>query len=87
MWNKGTATKVYTSEKDKKTNGLSLIQLVYDVITLPAIGEVLEFPPVDIPRIMVKPPTVLLFESNSHNVIEEQFNYEWLQSAIINILY
>ena len=33
---------------------------------------------------MVKAPTVLLFESNSDNVIAEQLNYEWLQSVIIN---
>ena len=74
--NKGTVTKLYAGEKDKKTNGSLLIQLVFDVRILSVIVKVPYLPPVDIPRIMFKPPTVLLFKSNGLNVIEEQFNYQ-----------
>ena len=83
--NKGTAIKVYSGEKDKKTNEPLIIQLVFDFRTLPVIGKVYDFPPVEIPRMMVKPYTVLLFKSNRLNVIPEQFNYQWLQSVIIKI--
>ena len=74
MSNKVTATKVYAGEKYKKTNVLLLIQLAFDVRTLPVIGKVPDLPPVEIPRIMVKPLTVLLFESNSDNVITDFFS-------------
>ena len=48
MPNKDKATKVYAGEKDKKSNGPLLIQLTFDVRTLPIIGKVPELPPVKI---------------------------------------
>ena len=76
MQNKVTATKVYADEKDKKINGPLLIQLAFDGRTLPVIGKVPEMTPVEIHRMLVKPPAVLLFESNSDNVIPYKFNYQ-----------
>ena len=59
-----------------RKNGPLLIQLEFDVRILPVIGKVPVLPPVEIPRMMVKPPTILLFESNSDNVIPEKFNHK-----------
>ena len=61
------------------------MQLVFEIRNLPVIRAVPQFPPVKIPRILVKPLIVISFESTTLNVVPEKFQYQWLQIVIITI--
>ena len=72
--------KIDAGEKDKETNGPFLIQLAFNARTLPIIGEVPTLAPVEIPTMLIKPPTVISFESNNNTCTIENINLQWLDS-------
>ena len=74
---KGTSVKVRAGEMDKK-GGPLLVQLAFETKTLPVIGIVPILPPIEVPTMMVKPPTVISFEELSKVILSEQFDIEWL---------
>ena len=61
--NKGNMDKIQAGEKDKKINGPFLIQLAYDTKILLIIGTIPLLQPVELPTMMIKPPTVIMFET------------------------
>ena len=63
--------KIQAGERDKKTNGPYLIQLAYDTKTLPIIGTFPVLKPVELPTMLTKPPTVILFETCNKTIIQE----------------
>ena len=83
--NKGNMEKIDTGEVDKKTNEPYLIQLAYNTISLPIIGEVPTLAPAVIPTMLIKPPTVIRFESNTKTCTVEQINLQWLDQIPICI--
>ena len=57
--NKGNAVKVHAKEVDTKIKGLLLLELSYNIQTLP------------ITKILTKPPTVILFEKDMNAIIND----------------
>ena len=58
-----------------------LIQLVFESRTLPVIGVVPILPPIEVSTMMVKPPTVILFEEMSKAIVSEQYDIKWLDTS------
>ena len=72
--NKGTFEKVQYKKKDKKINGPYLIQLSYDTKLLPVIGTIPVMKAIELPTMLVKPPTVLRFETSNQTIVQEKID-------------
>ena len=83
--NKGTFEKVQYKEKDKKTNGPYLIQLSYDTKSLPVIGTIPVIKAIELPTMLVKPPTVVRFETSNKTIVQEHIDLKWLDDVSTSI--
>ena len=70
---KGTPAKVMSGELGKK-GGPLLLKLAFDSRSVPVIGVVPILPPVEVPRMMVKPPNVIIFEEKSIVILPETYD-------------
>ena len=63
---------------DKKTHGLLLLSLAFNIIILLKIGKVADLLPISIPSMLIKPPNVASFESKYSDRLKETFDIAWL---------
>ena len=56
-----------------------------DSKTLPIIGTIPVLETVDLPNMLIKPPTVILFETCTQSIVQEEIDLNWLNDASITI--
>ena len=72
--NKGTVSKVNAGELNKKTHSPLLLKLAFYAQFLPVIGLILVMPAIKIPRMLIKPPAVITFETTTSRDLEDTFD-------------
>lgn len=82
---KGNVEKVQAGERDKKTNGPYIIQLSYDTKSLPVIGTIPVMKAVELPSMLIKPSTVLRYETSNKTIIQEEIDLTWLDDVSTSI--
>ena len=83
--NKGSVSKVIAGETDKKTNGPLLIKLAYDSRCLPVIGVLPIIQDIEMPRMLIKEPAVITFETTRVEQVGEVFDQEWVEKTTASI--
>ena len=81
MPNKGTIAKVRAGDIDRKTNGPLLIQLCFDVKSLPVIAKDPVIPVAHVVVQDIEPPTILKFQSDLTSMNIDNVNAEWMNLA------
>ena len=75
---KGTIDEAVAGIIDKKSNGLLLLSLAFNIRRLPKIGTVPILPPMVIPEMFIKPPMVVTFESSCISAPKESIDVDWM---------
>ena len=59
--------------------------MAYDTKTLPIISTIPLLQPVELPTMMIKPPTVIMFETCNKTIIQEGIDLKWLDDVSVTI--
>ena len=65
----------------KKTHGPLLLKLAVDARCLPVIRLTPVMPAIETPRMLIKPPTGITFETIKSKDLEDEFDLQWLEVA------
>jgi len=65
MSSKGKPADVNSGIIDEKTKGTLLIKLLFNARTMPVVGNVPFLVPIPLPRLLIQPPNVIMFQSST----------------------